>query len=152
MSNSQDWLRRPVAWVMSTDLVTVSAETKVPEAIGIVLDAGIGGVPVVDEDGVLLGMVTKSALLSASRERHPWSTPVSEIMTPVVSVLTKDATIANAAAVMAMDATHRVAVVRHDGTLEGLVSSLDLIAEIARADGYLVPGVRAQDRDKAVSA
>ena len=139
---NQEWLRRPIAWVMSTDVLTVSGDTTIGDAIATVLDADVSGVPVIDEDGVLLGMVTKSALLSASRSKHPWSTPVVEIMMPVASVLTRDATIANAAAVMVMDGTHRVAVVRSDGTLEGLVSSLDLIAEVARADGYLVPGVR----------
>lgn len=139
--NGTDWLRRPVAWIMSTDVVTLTAETKVAEAIGRVLDAGVGGLPVIDEDGVLIGMATKSALLAASRGRHSWVTPVAQVMAPVVSILPRDATIANAAAVMAMDGTHRVAIVTDDGHLEGIVSSLDLIAEMARADGYPVPSV-----------
>ncbi len=140
--NSPDWLRRPVAWIMSTDLVTLSADTKVAEAIGVVLEADVGGLPVVDEDEVLIGMATKSALLGASRSPHAWTIAVAEIMAPVVSMLPRDATLANAAAVMAMDGTHRVAVVSEDGRLEGIVSSLDLMAEMARAEGYPVPGVR----------
>ncbi|MEQ9498694.1 MAG: CBS domain-containing protein [Deltaproteobacteria bacterium] len=140
MSNEQ-WLRRPVAWIMSTELVTVSAETRVAEAIGAVLEASIGGIPVVDEDNVLVGMVTKSALLGASRSGHPWTTTVAQIMTPVVSMLPKNASLANAAAVMAMDSTHRVAVVDEEGHLLGVVTSLDLVAELARADGYPVPAV-----------
>ncbi len=148
--NNDQWFRRPVGWIMSTQLVTVSAETRVAEAIGAVLEASVGGIPVVDEDTVLVGMVTKSALLGASRSGHPWTTTVAQIMTPAVSLLPKNATLANAAAVMAMDGTHRIAVVDDGGHLLGIVTSLDLVAEMARADGYPVPAV-ARPRQHAIA-
>lgn len=48
---------------MTPDPVTVGPETPVTELARLMIDRGIGGVPVVSDDGDLLGVVTESDLI-----------------------------------------------------------------------------------------
>lgn len=52
-----------VSDAMTTDPVTVTPETPVTDVARVMIDRGIGGVPVVDESGDLLGIVTESDLV-----------------------------------------------------------------------------------------
>ena len=48
---------------MTPDPVTVLPETPVPDVARVMIDNGIGGVPVVNSDGDLLGIITESDLI-----------------------------------------------------------------------------------------
>jgi CBS domain-containing membrane protein len=52
--------------VMSTEIVTIAADAPLSEAADLMLRYKIGCVPVVDGDGVTLGIVTESDLLRAA--------------------------------------------------------------------------------------
>ncbi|MBU4175810.1 MAG: CBS domain-containing protein [Actinobacteria bacterium] len=52
-----------VEQAMTADPITVSAETSVTDVARIMVDNGIGGVPVVDDSGEILGIVTESDLI-----------------------------------------------------------------------------------------
>ncbi|MBU4489768.1 MAG: CBS domain-containing protein [Actinobacteria bacterium] len=52
-----------VEQAMTADPITVSPETSVTDVARIMVDKGIGGVPVVGESGELLGIVTESDLI-----------------------------------------------------------------------------------------
>jgi CBS domain-containing protein len=60
-------------------------------------------------------------------------------MTPVTFVLPENASIAQAAALMAYEGVHRIPVVSCSGDIVGLVSSLDVLRWLGQASGYLVP-------------
>lgn len=51
--------------LMTTAVVTASAETPVAEVARLLLDHGIGQVPIVDREGVLLGMVAHQDIVAA---------------------------------------------------------------------------------------
>ena len=53
-----------VAEVMTTSLVTVGPEATWKQVAERMIDAGVSGVPVVDGDGFLLGVVTEADLVS----------------------------------------------------------------------------------------
>jgi CBS domain-containing membrane protein len=55
--------RIPVAEAMHRDVVTVDPETMVADAARILLDNKYGCLPVVDRDGMLLGIVTEADFL-----------------------------------------------------------------------------------------
>jgi CBS domain-containing protein len=61
-----------------------------------------------------------------------------EVMMPIALVLDETATVAHAAAMMALEDTHHVLVVRETGELVGVVSSKDIVKWLVDNDG-LVP-------------
>lgn len=62
---------------MIVDPITISPETSLREAFRIMKEHSIGGIPVVEKDGKLVGIITNRDL----RFQHPSNQPVSEIMT-----------------------------------------------------------------------
>jgi len=57
-----------VSEAMTPDPITVSPDTSVTDIAKIMIDRGIGGLPVVDDDGNLLGIVTESDLVVQDTE------------------------------------------------------------------------------------
>ncbi|PSB10224.1 phosphoribulokinase [Pleurocapsa sp. CCALA 161] len=55
-------MSKTVAEVMTTDLVTVSPETSLQEAIQILAEREISGLPVVDNQGKLVGVISETDL------------------------------------------------------------------------------------------
>ncbi len=56
--------------IMTTDVITVKKETKVSDLAEIFTISGIGGVPVVDDSGKVIGVVTESDLVEQSKFLH----------------------------------------------------------------------------------
>ena len=69
---------------MSTRLITLTPETDIHRAIKLLLKHRISGAPVVDEDGRLIGVLSKKdcfkVAFTASYHKQ-WGGPVSEYMT-----------------------------------------------------------------------
>lgn len=65
----EERMRAPVARIMSSDVTTVTPDAEVREVIDTMLEAGVGAVPVVDEDSdALLGIISYVDVLRAMRE------------------------------------------------------------------------------------
>jgi CBS domain-containing protein len=56
--------------IMTTDIPTIHAGTRVAEVARIVLDRGLPGLPVVDDDGKILGIVTHTDLVAKHARVH----------------------------------------------------------------------------------
>jgi CBS domain-containing protein len=54
------WAQLTVDRVMTRDVLTVSPEASLKEAAGLMLDKKVSGLPVVDDDGQLVGIITES--------------------------------------------------------------------------------------------
>lgn len=62
-------LRKPVAEVMSADVLTVTPETDLVEVVDLMVEEKVGALPVVDPDSdALVGMVSYVDVLQAARE------------------------------------------------------------------------------------
>jgi len=57
----------PVADLMSSDVISVELETGIDEIIDLMIDEKVGAVPVVDDRGVLVGIVSYVDLLNELR-------------------------------------------------------------------------------------
>ena len=55
---------------MTKEVVTVGKETTVPELAKLFATHSIGGIPVVDSEGKLLGVVTESDLIDQNKKVH----------------------------------------------------------------------------------
>ena len=62
--------------VMTTEVITVSPETPVPDVARLLHERGISGVPVVDTDGTVIGIVSEGDLIghagTIGEQRRSW--------------------------------------------------------------------------------
>jgi len=77
MIRAQENNNVPVSKVMRTEYTTVAPDTNIVEILQQVNSRGLSSVPVVDEDGILKGLITKSSLLTTLSQQY---LDVSEVM------------------------------------------------------------------------
>lgn len=106
--------------IMTTEVVTTTPDESVEEVARILRTRGIGGLPVVDDRGVLVGMVSEFDVVS-KRGRT-----VREIMSHGVISAGEDASADQITNLMALHGIRRVPVVR-EGQLAGIVTRSDLL-------------------------
>jgi CBS domain-containing protein len=124
----------PVSRLMKRSVICVRPEQSVAEVARLLLEKSIGGAPVVDAAGKLLGMVSKTDVIRSAfpgTGRHGGDTAAS-IMTPATLTAPEDATVLAVADVMMRAGVHRIVVVDALDRVAGVVSSLDIIRHVAR--------------------
>lgn len=114
----------PVRTIMTGEVVTVSPTATAHQLAELLSFHRISGAPVVDDGGRLLGVVTESDLISRA------GSTVAELMSQEVVSVPQDASIAQAAALMAERTVHRLPVVEGDRVV-GLVSRADIVRWLA---------------------
>ncbi len=127
--------------VMSFPAITVHTDTSIAEASALLLHVNVTGVPVLDADEKLVGIVTEADLLydriapDPRRRRRERTThlrvadTVGEVMTSPVESLTPGADIADAASIM-IDERIRCLPVVDGHRIIGVVSRRDLLRAI----------------------
>lgn len=128
-----------VSAAMTRAVVSVAPELTVEAATRLLLDRHLGGAPVVDAAGRPVGMVSKTDLLRAYANGCAGRASVGDVMMSVVFSVPEGAPLAQAAAIMAFEGIHRIAVVDARGAVVGLVSTSDVVRWLARQGGYAVP-------------
>ncbi|MCB1371438.1 MAG: CBS domain-containing protein [Rhodobacteraceae bacterium] len=122
-----------VSDIMTRDLITLSPGTEINHAMQILLDRRISGAPVLDDQGWLVGVLSKKdclrAALSASYFRE-WGDTVADYMTSPVETLDADLDIVAAAEAFIASAYRRFPVLRQ-GKLVGQVSRTDVLRALA---------------------
>ncbi len=118
-----------VRTVMTSAPLTFSPELDVTDAIHVLVREEISGAPVVDESGVLVGILTErdclDAFLKASYHSEP-AGPVSEFMSRKVKTVNPDTSILEIAQMLAKTKYRRYPVVQGD-RLVGLISRRDIL-------------------------
>ena len=121
--------------IMTRDVVCVTPDMSLAAVTALLVDRGYGGVPVVDDDGAPMGIVSKTDLVRAVHEVEAderEDRTVRDVMMPIAFSLTEQATVATVAAMMSCESVHRIPVVDDAGRVVGIVSSLDLVRCVAR--------------------
>jgi len=153
--------------IMTRDVVTVSPETDVHEVARLMLDRRVSAVPVVEEDGRLMGIVSEGDLMrraEAQTERHAswWlglfadsqeaarayvkshGRHARDVMTRKVLTVAEDTPITEIAAILEANHIKRVPVMAND-KLVGIVSRANLLQALASHDA--TAGGFESDRD-----
>jgi IMP dehydrogenase len=108
---------------MIVDPVTIRPDRPVREALAVMESYKISGVPVVDEDGHLVGIITNRDLRFESR----FEIPVSEVMTPQPLVTVPvGTTLDEAKVVLQKHRIEKLLVVDTDKHLKGLITVKDI--------------------------
>ncbi len=145
------------AEVMTNQVIKVGPQTTLVDAIRLMDDRRVSALPVVDENEVLLGIVSVTDLIGIARElqadldelarlddisKH-WlitllaadgeNTVVEEVMTEPVVTISPETNLATAAYEMVRTHVHRLPVVDDHGKCLGLLSTTDFIRVFARS-------------------
>lgn len=127
----EDWRHsyRRVEQFMSRDLFSVRPEDIVDFAAAVMEWEHIRHVPVEDDDGRLVGLVTHRDLLRmvARRDAEDAQVPIAQIMQRDVLTIPPDALTLEAIRLMRERGVGCLPVVREDGHLEGMVTEQDLL-------------------------
>ena len=144
--------------VMTKDVITATPEVSVHKAARLMSDHALSGLPVVDADGRVIGIVTESDLIlrqAAPRTRHWWQllfadadalareyqkaagTTVGEVMTRAVVSVSPDLGIDTAARILYDRGLRRVPVVRGD-RLVGILARGDLVKALAATPVFTI--------------
>lgn len=126
---------------MTQDVITVKPETPLPEAHQIMMDEEIRRLPVVDDEGKLIGIVTlgdvRGAQPSPATSLSIWelnyllsSLTIGKIMTPKPMTIMPDATIGEAARTMLEHRLSGLPVVEKDGKLAGIITESDIFSMV----------------------
>lgn len=147
---------------MTTQVLTVGPETPLKEVALLLVEHRISGVPVVDQDGRLLGVVSEADFLTKDagppeRRRRPLAflsnqegraalnrvraTTAGEAMTAPAVSIGPDRPLGEAAMRMERSKINRLPVVE-DGRVVGIVTRADIVRAYARDDAELATIVR----------
>lgn len=107
-------------------LVTCEPKDKVGDAMKRMSKNHISGLPVVDADGKVVGVVTEADVLLARK-----ASSVNSVMASTPITIAAEATIKEAAEMLAKKKIKRALVVKDDGSLWGVVSRADVIRAMA---------------------
>ncbi len=136
-----------VAAIMTHEPVTVRPDLGLDQLVDLFLERNLSRVPVVDDNGKLIGIVSKSDLVieqymngdtavdqrGASRGMHVQAVGgvVRDIMSPVAFSIPSTMTIGAAARRLLADNVHAFPVVSIEGELVGMLSATDIVAWVA---------------------
>jgi CBS domain-containing protein len=146
--------------LMATEPITTTASTPLKEAARVMVRNKVSGLPVVNDGGDLVGIVTEGDFLrqEASRDQpyrfnlldalfgddpaEPVAETVAEVMTEKVITITADASLSEAARVMADRNVKRLPVVGDEGELVGVISRADVVNAFTKPDEVIEDEVR----------
>jgi CBS domain-containing protein len=147
--------------IMTRDVAVVRPETTLLEAVKLMASRGISGLPVVDEHGTLIGMMSEADLLrwhegfserevrwlnllaeglelapDFLREVHEQRRKIRALMSPEPVTVTETTPAREIASLMHARGIKRVPVLR-DGKLIGIITRTDLVRALAQKLGEL---------------
>ena len=143
--------------IMTTELITVSPETLVRDLAQTLAGKNIGGVPVVDAEGRLVGIVTQSDLVERVQDlemppainildfhvylqipshlfhkvQKMLGVTVADIMSPEPVTVSPDTPVPQIAALMEKQQVHTIPVTAK-GKIIGIIGKMDLVRALAR--------------------
>jgi CBS domain-containing protein len=150
--------------VMTTDIVSVKPSTPLKDVAELLLDYRISGVPVVDELGALVGVVSEADFVAkeagVDEQRSSWvswltggsqedrhsealvaARTAGEAMTSPVVTIGPEHPLSDAARRMTEFRINRLPVTEH-GRLIGIVTRADIVRAYARSDDELLTAAR----------
>jgi len=117
--------------VMKTDIVTVGRQTPVYEAIRTLVENNITGLPVVNDDGSIAGIVTEKDVLSLLYNIEDGESKVEDFMTKGVVSFNQEDSLIDITECLIENHFRRVTVTSN-GKLVGIISRKDIIAYILK--------------------
>lgn len=148
-----------VANVMTTQVLTVKPDTTLKEVAELLGSRGISGAPVVDDAGLVLGVVSEADILAKERrprrqtrvdrllghthvDQKAAARTAGEAMTAPAVTIGADRRVDAAAALMLDRSVNRLPVIDREGLLVGIVTRADLVRAFVHSDEQVEREIR----------
>lgn len=125
--------------IMTRPVITVGPDDTVRDAAHLLVEHGFAGLPVVDDDERVIGVITEADVLAASSTGSSIDGPVAELMSRPVEVVAPDAD-GNEVVRRMLDGRLRCMPVVQHGELIGVISRRDLLRPMIRSDDAIAIG------------
>ncbi|MCP4642032.1 MAG: CBS domain-containing protein [bacterium] len=116
---------------MTTEICSVTEDTPVLDAMRILVEHNVTGLPVVDDEKRLRGIVSEKDMLKLLYEKHLRDEPVSSFMTAEPVSFQADDTLVDICECLIKENFRRVPILE-EGKLVGIISRRDIIKYILR--------------------
>jgi len=129
--------------IMTARAVVVRPDTTIDDAIALLLDHHVSGLPVVNDEGALLGVISEVDIIDLVYNADIESSLVLDYMTRDVAFLDAEASLDDAASIFCSKSIRRIPIVK-DSRLVGILSRRDLIRfvrEIRKPANAAAPGL-----------
>ncbi|ACZ42718.1 CBS domain containing membrane protein [Thermobaculum terrenum ATCC BAA-798] len=120
--------------IMTTPVVTVTADMSIRDLAKILTEKGISGAPVVDDSGRVVGIVSEADVIAKN------GFTVADVMQSQVISASEDTPVEVICSLMTNNKINRVPVLSGD-RLVGIVTRADIVRAIAK--GYIEAGIQA---------
>lgn len=120
--------------IMTTDVITVGRETPIYDALEILLENDITGLPVVNDDMTLVGIITEKDILKLLPQLENDSAAVEDFMTKEVMSFDEQEDLIVVCECLIKNHFRRVPIVSN-GKLTGVISRKDIIKYILEPIG-----------------
>ena len=121
-------INEPVREIMSTSLETVHPGNDLPDVVDRIVMTKTGGLPIIDDNDTLLGIITERDVLEVLTS-YKSDSLVEDVMTTSLHVITPDETIQSAGREMTRRRFRRLPVVSND-VLFGIVTAMDILTYV----------------------
>ena len=166
LHGEEEVVQLKISELMSKQVLSVSKGSNLEEVINFLSRHNISGVPVVDEENKMVGIISEKDIINFSREKDVlpftrqsgWiagdmsvtdmmsleksseilgNTRVEEVMTRDVVTVHRDSQISELAAIMKQKNINRIPVIDDTGQLVGIITRADLVNYLADKEKYL---------------
>lgn len=117
-----------VSKIMETDVRTLTLHSDISDAINIIVQNRFGGIPILDDEGVITGIVTERDVLKVLSRRN-CNLTVRDIMTKSLLVQAPDCPLSMVTRVMTSNKFRRLPIVSND-VLFGIITATDIVKYI----------------------
>lgn len=127
-----------VSEYMSTELVTITPDTEIMRAVYLLVKHDISGMPVVDEEGELVGILTERDCIATAINAGYFDEaggPVRDFMSSPVETAEADDSLMNVADRLSKSIYRRFPVIE-DGRLVGLISRRDVLEALKQGSWF----------------
>ena len=132
-------LKRTARDIMTDRVITAKANMLITDVIKLLLRWHISGIPIVNDNGKLIGIVTEHDVVNFALSGHAARSTAAEVMTTQLETLSPNTLVAEVINYFASRRIRRVPVVDEERKVIGIISRRDIVREMDRIYSKLVP-------------
>jgi CBS domain-containing protein len=129
--------------IMKTDVVTVKRDVPIYEAIRILVETNVTGLPVVNDDMTIAGVLSEKDVLALLYNIEDREGRVEDFMTKGVVSFNQEDSLIDIAECLIENSFRRVPITSH-GKLVGIISRKDIVAYILKLRHKESVGIKSQ--------